>query len=935
MAKVGAAIAERAEAASHGEPPEQATLLLIDGYGLIFRAYHAIKNGFTTSAGEQVNAVYGFAAMLLDVLRREQPDYAVVALEGGKTFREEQFDAYKAHRAPMPDDLRPQIGRIEDLIAALAIPIERRQGYEADDVIGTLATRCGASGDLRVVIVTGDSDLLQLVDDHVTVVLPGAQRFNEIRVFDREAVLARYGFGPELVPDYKALVGDTSDNIPGVAGIGEKTAKDLIARFGGVDEILAHVDEISPPRAKNAILANPDAARMSLDLATIRRDLDVDLDLEASAVGDYDRTAVVDLLRELEFRSLLERLPEPKSERAKAVPPREREPSVRTIIESPEHLEAMVERLRAAEAIAIDTETTALDWMEAELVGLALAVSAHESFYVPLRHPADGNPQLSPEDVLAAVGPVLADARAKLVAHHFKYDLAVLERAGYRPTALWFETMLAAYLLGERKVGLKELAWQKLGIEMTEITALIGTGKNQLSMDMVDSRIAGDYACGDVEATYALMELFRPDLESRGLLPLLCDVEQPLGPVLVRMEGAGIAVDVPYLDDLAEEVGDRLGELEVQITEAAGHPVNIGSNKQLGTLLFEELGLPTGRKTKTGYSVDEDVLKGLVDKHPIPALIMEHRGLQKLKSTYIDNLRAKVNGRTGRVHTSFNQTIAQTGRLSSTDPNLQNIPIRTEMGRRVRRAFVADHRPGFALVPDAVLLSADYSQIELRLLADYSGEPFLIDAFNAGEDIHRATAAVVAGVAPEAVTSEQRRIAKTVNFGVLYGMQAYGLSRDTGLSRADSQAFIDAYWQRLPGVRQYFDETLAFGTRHGYVQAPSGRRRAAANLTSPNGQLRMAAERESINMPLQGGAADIMKLAMIAVDRELGARPQLKAKLLLQVHDELVLEVSEEDVEATARLVKTTMEGVQSLKVPLVVEVSVGPNWDEQTELPI
>jgi DNA polymerase-1 len=401
------------------------------------------------------------------------------------------------------------------------------------------------------------------------------------------------------------------------------------------------------------------------------------------------------------------------------------------------------------------------------------------------------------------------------------------------------------------------------------------------------------------------------------------------------MEEAGIAVDVPYLDALAEEMGDRLGELEVKITEIAGRPVNIGSNKQLGALLFEELGLPAGRKTKTGYSVDEEVLKGLADKHPIPALIIEHRGLQKLKSTYVDNLRAKVNPRTGRVHTSFNQTIAATGRLSSTDPNLQNIPIRTEEGRRVRRAFVADRRPEFALVPDAVLLSADYSQIELRLLADYSGEPFLIEAFNTGADIHRATAAIVAGVKPEDVTPDQRRIAKTVNFGVLYGMQAFGLSRDTGLPRAEAQAFIDAYWQRLPRVRQYFDEILEFGAKNGYVQAPSGRRRAAANLTSPNGQLRMAAERESINMPLQGGAADIMKLAMIEVDRELRDHPDLRARLLLQVHDELVLEVAEADLEATARLVKSTMEGVADLSVPLVVELSAGPNWEEQTDFVI
>ncbi|MGI9252827.1 MAG: DNA polymerase, partial [Thermomicrobiales bacterium] len=659
----------------------------------------------------------------------------------------------------------------------------------------------------------------------------------------------------------------------------------LIGQFGGVEEILAHSEDITPARAKNAIAANPDMARLSLDLATIRRNLDIGIDVQACAVGDYDREKVLDLLRELEFRTLVPRLPEVTSERVKAAPKAEREPSVRTIVETPEQLAHVMSRLRERGVAAIDTETTSLDWLSAELVGIALAVSPSESYYIPLRHHTGERPQLTPDEVRASLGPVLADPGLRLIAHHFKYDLGVMQRAGYTLDHLDFDTMLAAYLLGETSKGLKDLAFTRLGIEMTEITALIGSGKQQLSMNMVDSRESGEYACGDVEATFGLSEVFRPEVAHQNQNAILFDMEQPLVPVLLRMEAAGIAIDLPYLKTLSEEIGDRMSDLEVEMTQAAGRPVNVGSPRQLGALLFEELGLPTGRKTKTGYSVDADVLESLRDKHPLVPMILEHRTLAKLKSTYVDALPMQVNPRTGRVHTSYNQTIAATGRLSSTDPNLQNIPVRSEMGKRVRQAFVADRRPEYAIVPDAVLLSADYSQIELRLLADQSGEPFLIEAFNKGEDIHRATAAIVNGIAPEDVTSDQRRIAKTVNFGVLYGMQAFGLSRDTGLPRAEAQAFIDQYWERLPRVREYFDEVKNFGTRNGYVESPMGRRRLTPGLASGNGQTRMAAERMAINMPLQGGAADIMKLAMLQMDAALLKRPGLQARILLQVHD--------------------------------------------------
>ncbi len=904
------------------------TLVLVDGYGLIFRAYHALRTGFTTSQGEQVNAVFGFASMLLEVLRAHQPDYAVIALEGGRTFREELFADYKANRGAMPDDLRAQVGRIRELIDALGVPIEQRDGFEADDVIGSLAARCSREGALDVLIVTGDSDLLQLVDDHVTVVLPGVKSFGDLRVFDRAAVEERYGFGPELVPDYKGLVGDTSDNIPGVPGIGDKTAKNLIAKFGPLEEILAHLEEITPTRARNALEANAESGRQSKHLATIVRDLDVAIDLDRSRVGDYDRERVIELFRELEFRTLVNRLPEARPSTPSPQVAVERSPSDRRIVRDLGGLDHLVDRLRATGRYAIDLETDSTEPRHAGLVGIAIAVDPAESFYVPVGHASGEAPQLDAEAVRERLGPLLLDPDLAALAHHAKYDLAVLRRHGYGVANLADDTMIAAYLLNETSVGLKNLAFTRLGLEMTEITALIGTGRGQLTMDQVDGDLAGDYACGDVEATFALADELAPELRERGLEPLLREVELPLVPVLIEMERAGIAVDVAYLETLSAEITARFAELEGEIQELAGREVNVASNKQLAALLFEELELPTGRRTKTGYSVDADALAAIRDKHPIIPLILEHRTLAKLKSTYVDALPTQVDRATGRVHTSYNQTVAETGRLSSTNPNLQNIPIRSELGRRVRRAFVADHRPQHRLYDDAVLLSADYSQIELRLLADFSGEEFLVDAFREGQDVHRATAAIVYGVEPAEVTPDMRRVAKTVNFGVLYGMQAYGLSRDTGLPRAEAQRFIDDYWARLPAVKRYFDETLRFGVSHGYVQAPSGRRRYLPDLTSPNGARRLPAERMAINMPVQGGAADIIKVAMIRLDAAL-RETSLRARLLLQVHDELVLEVDRPDLDATAGLVRRTMEGAAELAVPLEVEIAVGDNWEE------
>lgn len=910
------------------------TVVLVDGYGLIFRAYHALPPSMATASGEQTNAVYGFTAMLLDVLRARQPDFVIIALESGKTFRHDLFADYKGTRAEMPEDLKGQIGRVTQLIATLGIPIEQRELYEADDVIGSLSRSLADEG-MQVIIVTGDSDLLQLVDDNILVALPGVKRFGDVREYNPAAVVERYGFGPEYVADYKGLVGDTSDNIPGVPGIGDKTAKALIAQFGSLEEIIEHADEVTPTRARNALIANVEIAKQSKHLATIVRDLDIKLDLDAARVGNYDRDEVTDLFRELEFRSFLTKLPErlhvesDTRETTPLAPPRVTE---RTIVRTVDELDHLVQRINETGQIAIDVETTSTEPLLAMLVGIAIAVTHEESYYIPVGHL--NGVQIEADLVRERLDPAISSPSLEVYTHHGKYDYHVLIRHDYSAKQITFDTMIAAYLLGESSMRLKDLAFTRLGIEMTEISELIGTGKNQATMDTVDIDLAGPYACGDVEATFGLVEPLRKSLQKRSQTDLLEDVEQPLIGVLLKMERTGVAIDPGELAQFSVELGARIDELKTDVDAIAERQVNLGSNKQLAALLFEELGLSSGRRTKTGFSVDSDVLETIRDQHPLVPMILEYRTLAKLKSTYVDALPTSVNPQTGRVHTSYNQTIAATGRLSSVNPNLQNIPIRTEVGRRVRKAFVADRRPDRALVAEALFLAADYSQMELRILAHMSGEPFLIDAFRSGEDIHIATAALVNGIEPSAVSSDQRRIAKTVNFGILYGMQAYGLARDTGMSRADAQEFIAAYWSRLPKVKSFFDKVLADGAKNGYVETLAGRRRYLPELTSSNGARRQAAQRMAMNMPIQGTQADIIKLAMIELDRHIDDEG-FAARMVLQVHDELVLEVAGKEIEKVGKVVKSTMEEAFELNVPVVVDLRSGENWQDMDDLEI
>ncbi len=917
----------RKEADNMAGAGDRKTVMLVDGFGLIFRAYHALPPSITTTSGEQTNAVFGFASMLLDTINQRKPDYAIVALDKGPTFRHEVYEDYKANRAETPPDLEHQVQRVIQFVHTLGVPAISRERYEADDIIGSLSHTLVRQG-YDVIIVTGDSDLLQLVEDGTIAVLPGARRFGEFREYDPAAVIERFGFEPELIPDYKALVGDTSDNIPGVPGIGDKTAKKLIAEFGALEEIIAHNDEVKPTRARNALAANHEQARKSKDLATIVRDLEFDLDLEDASVGRFDLTEMTNLFRELEFRSLLNRLPESTLSAAETTMPDAaiNADSERTIVTSPDELSDLVAALNDAEQVAVDVETDSTDPITARLVGISLATSPVRAWYVPVGH-REGE-QLSVDEVRAALDPALNREGLAIVAHHGKYDLHVLRRHGFTLNRLDFDTMVAAFLIGDTSIRLKDLAFTRLGVQMTEITELIGTGRKQDTMDNVAIDLAAPYACGDVECTLALKEPLAADLDARELMPLFTEIELPLVPVLLGMEARGIAIDTNELDAFSKEITRRLGEVEAEIDELAGRPVKVGSNRQMATVLFEELGLPPGRKTKTGYSVDSNVLENIRDQHPIVDLILEFRTLAKLRSTYVDALPQTVNPETGRVHTSFNQTVAATGRLSSVNPNLQNIPIRTEIGRRVRRAFVADRRPEHRIVENAILLGADYSQMELRILAHMSGEPFLVNAFREGDDIHRATAALVNQVELDDVTADQRRIAKTVNFGILYGMQAFGLSRDTGMARDEAQKFIDSYWERLPRVRQFFDELIEFGREHGYVQTLSGRRRYIPDLNSRNGMQRQAARRVAMNMPIQGTQADIIKRAMIDLDAALAER-DLPGYQVLQVHDELVLEVDERQLDEVATLLRNTMRDAEQLDVPVIVDLRVGMNWED------
>ncbi len=903
-------------------------IVLIDGHALLYRAYHALPPTMATSSGELVNATFGFTSMMLDALRAFQPAYIAVAFDKGGSFRDNLLETYKANRPPMPDELRQQEARVMEVVEALNIPIFTVPGYEADDVIGTLGRRAVEKG-IETYIVTGDTDTLQLVsDDGVRVVLPGVQnRFSDFRIYDVPKTVERYGFPPPLVADYKALVGDTSDNIPGVKGIGPKTATALLQQFGPLENWRDHLDEITPPRIRDLIKENYEAALKSKVLTTIVTDIDIDLDPEACRTHEYDRERVVNLFRELEFRTLLTKLPEHVS--AKKTMNHDDHTHAVNVVTDEAGLRALAERLREAGTFAFDTETTSVHPVTGSLVGISIAVDGKEAWYIPVGHYL-AEEQVTVPQVKEHLGPIFADPEITKVAHNAKFDILAFERAGLELHGLIFDTMLAAYLLGETSVGLKELAFTRLGMEMTHITDLIGTGRNQVTMAQVPVEQAAVYACADAYATNALVGPLRDDLQKRENLHLLDEIELPLVPILAEMERTGITVDAAYLHDLSRQLDERMQSLAADIYELAKHEFNINSPAQLGVVLFEEMGLPHGKKTKTGYSTASEVLEPLQWEHPIVKDILEYRQLAKLKGTYVDALPLVVNPETGRVHTSFNQAVAATGRLASSDPNLQNIPVRTDIGRAVRHAFVPGNTPETTIFngDPAVLLACDYSQIELRIFAHVSHDEALLEAFREGRDIHAATAAEMFGVPYEAVDPDTRRLAKTVNFGIIYGISAFGLANNAGISQARAREFIDIYFKRFPGVRNLLDRIREQAIEQGYVSTLLGRRRYFPEIQSRNPNVRQAAERAAINAPIQGTAADIVKRAMIRVDDAL-KESGLRGRMLLQVHDELVLEVPADELERTCDLVTEAMTGAFELIVPLEVEAKAGQNWDE------
>jgi DNA polymerase-1 len=885
------------------------TVYLIDGTAYIHRAYHAIQ-GLTNSSGLPTNAVFGFTRMLIKLMAERAPAYAAMFFDArGPTFRHSIFPSYKANRPPMPADMALQIPYIKEITAGYRLPIFELAGYEADDLIGTLARRLEQEG-FAVVMVTGDKDFVQLVTERTSIWDPMKEASTNLA-----SVKEQLGVNPAQMVDVMGLSGDTADNVPGVPGIGPKTALELIRDFGSLENLYARIDTIARPKQQEKLLQYKDQAFLSRRLVTIHTDAPVAPDLEALKVKPPDAETLATLFKTLEFRQLQQALPQRADLSRK---------DYRAILD-PEALTDLIARLTAAETVAIDTETTSADPMRAELVGLSFAVQPDEAFYIPCGHFYLGAPrQLDRGDVLQQLKPLLEDPARPKVGQNIKYDWIVLARHGVALDGIVFDTMLASYLLdpSKRAHNLDQIALDFLDHKSISFDEVVGKRKDRPTFAQVPLEEAVPYACEDADVTRMAHAVLAQRLGEVGLTELMHTVEMPLIPVLTRMEMRGVSVDVDRLRGLSKHFEHQLGVLESSICGLAGESFNIHSSQQLGFILFEKLKLPVQKKTKkrTGYSTDVDVLMTLAKLHELPALVLRHRTLAKLKSTYADALIGLVHPQTGRIHTSYHQTVTATGRLSSSDPNLQNIPIRTEEGLEIRRAFVP--REGW------VLLSADYSQIELRILAHCSADETLIRAFRDEEDIHTRTASEVFQVEPSRVTPELRRQAKAINFGIIYGMSAFGLARQLEISQKMAKVYIDHYFARYPGVQRFLDQTIAEARQTGQTSTLLGRLRRLPDITSANAVVRQAAERTAVNTPIQGSAADLIKVAMIRIDAAL-SRERFQAAMLLTVHDELVFEVPPEEVGALARRVAEIMEGVWDLKVPLKVNVATGANWAE------
>ena len=922
-------------------------LVLVDGSSYLYRAFHAFPP-LTNSAGEPTGAMYGVLNMLKSLISQVQPSHIAVVFDAkGKTFRDEMFEQYKSHRPPMPDDLRKQIQPLHDIIRALGIPLLVIEGVEADDVIGTLAV-AASKANQKVLISTGDKDMAQLVDDNIMLI----NTMNNT-LLDREAVIEKYGIPPELIIDYLALMGDSADNIPGVAGVGEKTALGLLQGIGSMAEIYANLDKVAELPIRGAkklgdkLLAEKEMADLSYRLATIKTDVALNITPEQLTLGASNNDQLTEYFGRYEFKRWLNEvmngadsitnnneqstkinhyqatpaLAQDNSE--EALPAIQIDRSRYETLLTEADLNRWVEKLKQAKLFALDTETDNLDYMAANLVGISFALENGEAAYLPLQLDYLGaSKTLEKTTALALLKPVLENPAIQKVGQNFKYDLTIFARNSIDVQGVAFDTMLESYVLNSTgRHNMDDLAKRYLGHQTISFEEIAGKGKNQLTFNQIPLEKATEYAAEDADVTMKLQQVLWEKLSKEPTLEkLFKEMELPLLGVLSRMERRGVLIDSDALFLQSNEIANRLSELEEQAYVLAGQPFNLASTKQLQEILFDKLGLPVIQKTPKGApSTNEEVLEELAFSHELPKVLVEHRGLSKLKSTYTDKLPQMVNPQTGRVHTSYHQAVTATGRLSSSDPNLQNIPIRNEEGRRIRQAFIA--REGFTVV------AADYSQIELRIMAHLSQDQGLINAFTQGKDIHRSTAAEIFGVALDEVTPEQRRNAKAINFGLIYGMSAFGLSRQLGIGRADAQNYMDLYFKRYPGVQTFMHDIREKAKAQGYVETLFGRRLYLPDINSSNGMRRKAAERVAINAPMQGTAADIIKRAMIQLDQKLQNDPDIA--MIMQVHDELVFEVRSEKVAFYRELIKTQMESAADLVVPLIVDVGQGTNWDE------
>lgn len=878
-------------------------LFLIDGNSFCYRAFYAIRS-LTNSKGMPTNAIYGFVTMLKKLVVENKPDMLAVAFDlKGPTFRHEKYEEYKIHRKPMPDDLASQMAHIKKVVAAYNIPIFEMQGYEADDVLATVAKKAEAH-DIDVFIVTGDKDALQLVGPHIKV----ASTHKEGLIYDRAKIEEVYGLRPEQIVDLMSLMGDATDNIPGVHGIGEKTAVELIKEFGSLENLLKNVDKVKGESKKKALIDNEKTARLSRELAVLDTNVPVKIHLDDLKLKEPDAEALAGLFKEFEFKALL-----------RDFAPKGKLESTYELVKDEKGFDKLVGELKRVDEFAFDFETTNEDPMLADMVGVSFSWKMGSAFYVPV------NKYFNVDEIVAALKPVFENKGIRKIGQNIKYEYIVLSKYGVRLAGIYFDTMVASYLLNPSKLnhGLDDISIDYLNHKMTTpIEELIGKGKAAITMDRVDVEKVSKYCCEDSDVTFRLKEILTKDLTSKGLDELFYKVEMPLVEVLAAMEINGVSIDKEYLAVLSSEMDKKLEKITKRVYEMAGEEFNINSPKQLSHILFEKLHLPIIKKTKTGVSTDESVLTKLAEKHALPKTLMEYRELAKLKSTYVDTLPELVNPATGRVHTSFNQTVTATGRLSSSDPNLQNIPVRTEEGKKMRKAFIPSG--------GNTLISADYSQIELRVLAHLSRDKNLIKAFKEGLDIHAFTAGLILGVKPKDVTEEMRGMAKTVNFGIIYGMSPYGLSQALGIEVDKAKEFIDAYFERYPDIKVYLDGLIEEARKKGFVTTILGRRRYIPEINSQDVRIRQFAERTALNTPIQGSAADIIKVAMIAIQERL-EKGKFKSRMILQVHDELVFDVAEKEECEIINIVKTGMEDVIQLKVPVEAHIEIGKNWLEMS----